>query len=104
LSFRIPPKFRRFLWLPTTWNERPTSGGSGSAGLSKRKGVFFRGLILKVNFGLDLALPNVKILMKLFQGYDRKDHCVTINENLNAWAIVYEVGHRELLWEHLWVD
>ena len=66
--------------------------------------MFFRGLILKVNFGLDLALPNVKILMKLFQGYDRKDHCVTIDENLNAWAIVYEVGHRELLWEHLWVD
>jgi hypothetical protein len=29
---------------------------------------------------------------------------MTINENVNVWAIMYEVGHRELLWEHLWAD
>jgi len=70
----------------------------------RARGEFFHGLILKVNFRLDLGLRNAKILMKLFQGYGRKDRCVIINKNLNAWAIVYEGGHKEFLWEHLWED
>ncbi|KAA8517519.1 hypothetical protein F0562_017851 [Nyssa sinensis] len=95
-SSKVLPKPRKFHWPPTTWKERPTSGGSGFARHSKKKDAFSHGRILKMNSGLILGLQSVKILMKLFQESGRKALYMITNANLNAWAIGYEDGLKRL--------
>lgn len=62
------PKPKKFLWPPTTWKERPTSGGSGFVGHSRKMDTGSYGRILRINSGLASGLRSAKILTKPFRG------------------------------------